>query len=218
MTQVDRSVLSYIPYCTILLNRQSPSLLAMALEGEEIHTAVAEVEPSSTPSPDAQKEKSSPAVTITEDNISPANNTEPENSAVCRAETIEETPSESKKSNVHVHVSRRSTETGDSKTSKRRFVMRWPTKELGPGVHWYAPTMMILLALAGLFGGLGHHLYNARLDGQPVVDDDAQWPQRWGVAMAFFVKMTLVGAVQMAVKQRAWVSSTMEDMPPRVTG
>jgi hypothetical protein len=68
--------------------------------------------------------------------------------------------------------------------------------------------MMILLGLAGLFGALGHHLYNARLDGQPV-GTDTQWPQRWGVAMAFFVKMTLVGAVQMAVKQRAWVSTSV---------
>ncbi|KAK4184989.1 hypothetical protein QBC35DRAFT_390507 [Podospora australis] len=63
---------------------------------------------------------------------------------------------------------------------------------------------MILLGLIGLLGALGHHLYNDSLSGSPVVN--AQWPQRWGVALAFFVKMTLVGSVQMAFKQRAWLT------------
>jgi hypothetical protein len=119
----------------------------------------------------------------------------------------------SKDEKLHVQVnqvSRQSTETGDSKISKRRFVIKWPSTSdvLGPQIHWYTPTMMILLGVAGLLGAVGHHLYNSRLQGRPVIGD-AQWPQRWGVAMAFFVKMTLVGAVQMAVKQRAWVSTIM---------
>lgn len=127
--------------------------------------------------------------------------------------------SPSKKDNVQVQVSRRSTETGDSKVSQRRFgIIRWPSNKnnLEPGIHWYTPTMMVLLGLAGLFGGLGHHLYNSRLKGQPV-GNDAQWPQRWGVAMAFFVKMTLVGAVQIAVKQRAWVSICQYQFPCAAT-
>jgi hypothetical protein len=122
----------------------------------------------------------------------------------------EELPtSKDEKLRVQVNqVSRQSTETGDSKISKRRFAIKWPsTGDVeGPQIHWYTPTMMILLGIAGLLGAVGHHLYNSRLQGRPVIGD-AQWPQRWGVAMAFFVKMTLVGAVQMAVKQRAWVST-----------
>lgn len=107
------------------------------------------------------------------------------------------------------HVSHQSTETGDSKMSMRRFAVKWPLTSgiSAPGIHMYTPITMILLGFAGLFGALGHHLYNTHLHQRPV-GADAQWPQRWGVAMAFFVKMTLVGAVQMAVKQRAWVSTS----------
>jgi len=64
---------------------------------------------------------------------------------------------------------------------------------------------MIFLALAGFFGALGHHLYNKRLHGQEV--KDVAWPQRFGIALAFFIKMVLVGSVQIAFKQRAWVSA-----------
>lgn len=187
----------------------------MSVDGNELHVAIAEASTTSTPHPDSEREKLTPvvSVTVTEDRIDPIHINNPENSTISRVETGDKAPSDSKSGNVHVHVSRRSTETGDSKTSKRRFgfIIRWPTTmELGPRIHWYTPTMMVLLALAGLFGGLGHHLYNATLEGRPVNNNDAQWPQRWGVAMAFFVKMTLVGAVQMAVKQRAWVSDLRE--------
>jgi hypothetical protein len=173
---------------------------------EETALAIIKTGPIPTAMSDSLKEDPSPVVNTTEDDIAPTANTEQKTPVVDRAAAEEQGSIDSKNSNVQVRVSRRSTATGDSKESKRRFVIRWPTaKELGPGIHWYTPTMMVLLGLAGLFGGLGHHLYNAGLDGQPVID--AQWPQRWGVAMAFFVKMTLVGAVQMAVKQRAWVGS-----------
>ncbi|KAB5549460.1 hypothetical protein GE09DRAFT_1059936 [Coniochaeta sp. 2T2.1] len=154
---------------------------------------------------ESQSRESSPVATAHGDHISPVEDHETVCTAVQGMSSAEETPSPSKKDAIRVHVSRRSTETGDSKGSKRGLRIQWPnTKQLGPGIHWYTPTMMITLAFAGLFGGLGHHLYNAGLKGQPVID--AQWPQRWGVAMAFFVKMTLVGAVQIAVKQRAWLT------------
>lgn len=118
----------------------------------------------------------------------------------------------SKHDNLRVPATRRST--GTSKTSskpsfQKRFTIRWPRQNnRAPAIHWYTPVMMVLLGLAGLFGALGHHLHNSNLHGQPV--KDAQWPQRWGVALAFFVKMTLVGAVQTAVKQRAWVSICLQ--------
>ena len=180
----------------------------MPSDTQEPSRAVPERAPTPTAGPEPQKEKPVPATNTATDDISTARDLEPGHSRAEGTTEEERTASDSKNSNVHVHVSRRSTETGDSKIYKPRLLIRWPTTkeqpELGPGIHWYTPVMMILLGLAGLFGALGHHLYNAGLDGRPVVN--AQWPQRWGVAMAFFVKMTLVGAVQMAVKQRAWVS------------
>ena len=173
---------------------------------DENPAAMAEAERTETKVPKSQRQASSHAVTPPEDPISPAEDSETVCTAVRDISPAEEPLSPPKKSNIQIHVSRQSTETGDSKASKKRMRIQWPKgKQEGPGIHWYTPTMMISLAFAGLFGGLGHHLYNAGLNGQPVVD--AQWPQRWGVAMAFFVKMTLVGAVQIAVKQRAWVST-----------
>lgn len=93
----------------------------------------------------------------------------------------------------------------DSK-EKKRIDIRWTKSEADPlpGIHWYYPVVMIFLALGGLFGAIGHHLYNLHLDGKEVASD-AQWPQRWGVALAFFIKMMLGAAVQTAFKQRAWV-------------
>lgn len=114
-----------------------------------------------------------------------------------------------KEPQVKVEVKRKSTDLSGASPTKPRLLIQWPnSKHMTPSIHWYTPTMMVLLGLAGLFGGLGHHLYNSKLDGRPIPPGgDSQWPQRWGVAIAFFVKMTLVGAVQTAVKQRAWVCS-----------
>jgi len=139
------------------------------------------------------------------------------------------TPSKDGKLNVLVGVSSVSTETtavqtpvspGKFSKKQRSSLFTWTTGSSttaastsnnsnnaspeGLKIHWYTPTSMVLLGIAGFAGALAHHLYNASLDGTPV--EDAQWPQRWGVALAFFVKMTLVGAVQIAVKQRAWLS------------
>ncbi|OIW29243.1 hypothetical protein CONLIGDRAFT_411841 [Coniochaeta ligniaria NRRL 30616] len=94
----------------------------------------------------------------------------------------------------------------DSK-EKKRIDIRWTKSEADPmpGIHWYYPVVMIFLALGGLFGAIGHHLYNVSLAGKEVVGD-GQWPQRWGVALAFFIKMMLGAAVQTAFKQRAWLT------------
>ncbi|KAK4227295.1 hypothetical protein QBC38DRAFT_455389 [Podospora fimiseda] len=114
----------------------------------------------------------------------------------------------SENGNVGVPVSPQSTETAtpSSKFSlKRETLRRWTTfSENGPKIHWYTPTTMVILSLCGFFGALGHHLYNSALHGQEV--KDSEWPQRWGIALAFFVKMTLIGAVQSAFKQLAWLT------------
>ena len=159
--------------------------------------------------PKRLREKPHPMIVTEQDDVGPADELQPEDTTTQVTLVNDETLIPSKNCDIQLRVSRRSTQskgTAESKLSKRHFGIRWPkTKETGPGIHWYTPTMMVMLGLAGLFGALGHHLYNSRLDGLPV-GSDSQWPQRWGVAMAYFVKMTLVGAVQMAVKQRAWVS------------
>jgi hypothetical protein len=97
-------------------------------------------------------------------------------------------------------------EVSEDAKEKKRIDIRWTKSEADPmpGIHWYYPVVMIFLALGGLFGAIGHHLYNLHLEGKEV-GSDAQWPQRWGVALAFFIKMMLGAAVQTAFKQRAWV-------------
>lgn len=70
--------------------------------------------------------------------------------------------------------------------------------------RYLQPLVMVLLALLGLFAALGHHLYYRRLRGQEV--QNAQWPPRFGIALAFFIKLALLTAVDIAYKQQAWVS------------
>ncbi|KAK3995259.1 hypothetical protein QBC44DRAFT_320751 [Cladorrhinum sp. PSN332] len=126
------------------------------------------------------------------------------------AQAVANSPSSpsSENGNVGVPVSPQSTETttpSSKFSSKRETLRQWTSfSESGPKVHWFIPTSMVVLSLCGFLGALGHHLYNSALHNQAVVD--SQWPQRWGIALAFFVKMTLIGAVQAAFKQLAWLT------------
>lgn len=70
--------------------------------------------------------------------------------------------------------------------------------------EFYVQFSMIGLAFLGLLAALAHHLYNASLSGREV-SGDPQWPPRYGSALSFFVRMVLVGSVQIAYKQQAWV-------------
>jgi hypothetical protein len=72
------------------------------------------------------------------------------------------------------------------------------------GIEWYPPACMLFLTAIGICGMIGHHVYNSLLDGHMV--KDPQWPQRFGNALAFFAKMCVVGAVEIAYKQLVWVS------------
>ena len=65
---------------------------------------------------------------------------------------------------------------------------------------------MIALALVGFFGALGHHLYYTNLHGQ-VVASGTQWPPRFGIALAFFIKLSFVASVEIAYRQQVWVST-----------
>jgi hypothetical protein len=69
-------------------------------------------------------------------------------------------------------------------------------------IHWSTPTIIAVLYIAGVFAAMGHHLFYAKLDGQPA--DDQLKQIRYGTALAFFVKSTLVGTVILCYRQRIW--------------
>ncbi|KAI1084505.1 hypothetical protein F5B20DRAFT_591462 [Whalleya microplaca] len=68
---------------------------------------------------------------------------------------------------------------------------------------------MCAFALLGFFGALGHHFYYERLHGQEV--QDSQWPSRFGIALSFFVKTSLVLSVETAYKQQVWLTVKRRD-------
>ncbi|PSN61852.1 hypothetical protein BS50DRAFT_503958 [Corynespora cassiicola Philippines] len=69
-------------------------------------------------------------------------------------------------------------------------------------IHWTTPAMMAGLYIAGILGALGHHFFYQHLDGRPA---EAQLTKiRYGTALAFFVKSTLVGTVVLCYRQRIW--------------
>ncbi len=70
-------------------------------------------------------------------------------------------------------------------------------------VHWYLPSLMIALYIAGVCTALGHHFYYSLHQGRIVHDDG--WPLRIGIGLAFLARACFVGSVQIAYKQWAWV-------------
>ncbi|KAF2873299.1 hypothetical protein BDV95DRAFT_516925 [Massariosphaeria phaeospora] len=69
-------------------------------------------------------------------------------------------------------------------------------------IHWATPLTMIALLLLGAAGAVGHHVFYRRLDGQEAKHQLEMI--RWGTALAFFVKSTMVGSVVMSYRQRVW--------------
>ncbi|PVI03515.1 hypothetical protein DM02DRAFT_244909 [Periconia macrospinosa] len=69
-------------------------------------------------------------------------------------------------------------------------------------IHWATPAIAIALFVAGVMAAVGHHLFYAHLDGQPAKDQLLKI--RYGTALAFFVKSTLVGCVVLCYRQRIW--------------
>ncbi|KAI8951680.1 hypothetical protein F4801DRAFT_600985 [Xylaria longipes] len=64
------------------------------------------------------------------------------------------------------------------------------------------PFLMVALTVLGFFGALGHHLYYQSLHDQLV--QDSQWPVRFGTAVAFFIKASFIGSIEIAYRQQAW--------------
>jgi hypothetical protein len=69
-------------------------------------------------------------------------------------------------------------------------------------IYWTTPALIVSLFLAGFAAAVGHHLFYSHLNGQPATDQLMM--VRYGTALAFFVKSTLVGSVIMCNRQRIW--------------
>jgi hypothetical protein len=79
------------------------------------------------------------------------------------------------------------------KTKSREQQQKW-----GMGVHWFMPTAMLCLLLAGVFGAFGHHMYYKSLNDKDAKDQLMR--VRYGTALAFFTKASLVGSVALAYR------------------
>jgi len=82
------------------------------------------------------------------------------------------------------------------------------------GVHWLAPTVMLLALLSGTLLALGHHLFYQSLAGRPAPNgaysiagtnvSRQQFNTAVGTAFAFLVKALLALAVGLAYTQAFW--------------
>lgn len=84
-------------------------------------------------------------------------------------------------------------------------------------IHWAAPTIMLASLLTGVLLALGHHLFNAHLQGRPVPAGDytpfsslaiskQQFNASMGIAFAFFVRNFLAIAASATYVQVLWHS------------
>lgn len=69
-------------------------------------------------------------------------------------------------------------------------------------IHWTTPALIASLFVAGVMAAMGHHFFYSHLDGLPATEQLKM--VRYGTALAFFVKSTLVGTVIMCNRQRIW--------------
>ncbi len=69
-------------------------------------------------------------------------------------------------------------------------------------VHWMTPTLIGLLFALGVAAAIGHHFFYDSLDRKPATQQLKM--VRYGTALAFFVKSTLVGTTVICNRQRIW--------------
>ncbi|KAI4938748.1 uncharacterized protein J4E92_000029 [Alternaria infectoria] len=69
-------------------------------------------------------------------------------------------------------------------------------------IYWTTPALIVALFMAGFAAAVGHHLFYMHLNGKPATEQLKM--VRYGTALAFFVKSTLVGTVIMCNRQRIW--------------
>ncbi|KAF2204688.1 hypothetical protein GQ43DRAFT_364113 [Delitschia confertaspora ATCC 74209] len=69
-------------------------------------------------------------------------------------------------------------------------------------IHWYTPAITVALFVGGFMGAVAHHLFYKHLNGRPA--ENQLLMIRYGTALAFFTKATLVGTVILCYRQRIW--------------
>ena len=69
-------------------------------------------------------------------------------------------------------------------------------------IYWTTPALIVALFMVGFAAAVGHHLFYMHLNGKPATEQLKM--VRYGTALAFFVKSTLVGTVIMCNRQRIW--------------
>jgi len=79
------------------------------------------------------------------------------------------------------------------RSKSREQQVLWGTK-----IHWFMPTAMVCLLIAGILGSLGHHFFYASLQGKQA--DDQLMKVRYGTVLAYFTKASLVGSVVLAYR------------------
>ncbi|KAL2674179.1 hypothetical protein Neosp_012626 [[Neocosmospora] mangrovei] len=83
---------------------------------------------------------------------------------------------------------------------------QYPSLEDAPSteieIHWYHPSLMIALWLAGLAFAIGHHTYYASMHGKDA--QDQKWVIRVGTGLAFLVKASFAASLGIAIKQLIW--------------
>lgn len=77
--------------------------------------------------------------------------------------------------------------------------------EKKPHIHWTVPATMLVYVLVGLALALGHHFFNASLDGDVVGSPTSQeWNMRIGTGLSALIQTLLTGAVGTACLQAVW--------------
>jgi len=99
-------------------------------------------------------------------------------------------------------------------TSRTRLKVACKIHRWTPTFHWFVPTAMVVVFLAGCLGAVSHHLFYRYLHGRSA--ENQLVISRIGVAIAFFTKASLVGSVVLAYRQRVW--RTMRRKPISLSG
>ena len=69
-------------------------------------------------------------------------------------------------------------------------------------IYWTTPAIIASLFITGVLGAIGHHMFYAHLNGQQATNQLTM--VRYGTALAFFTKSTLVSTVIVCYRRRIW--------------
>jgi uncharacterized membrane protein YhaH (DUF805 family) len=72
------------------------------------------------------------------------------------------------------------------------------------GIHWLAPTTILVSFVAGIGLAVGHHLFYYSLQNQPTADSSQQYNNAIGTAFSFLIRAALVIAISTTYWQVFW--------------